>query len=118
MIAKTFEIRDDGTFIPILAVKLEPGTEQDRYLLARAGYGTTPQGQAGYIQLVEINGGSGESHCDNFKWSSRRTMHIAHKHIKENFDSLESGAVVDVAFILGETRTPKASEREETGAFW
>ncbi len=52
MIAKTVEIRDRATFIPALAIKLVPVTDQDRYLLGRAGYGTTPASQAEYVLLL------------------------------------------------------------------
>ena len=113
MEAKTFEVRDAATFIPILAVRLNPANEKDRYLLARAGFGRTPQSQGEYVQLIRINGGSGESSCDSNIWGNR-TMRQAHLHIIANWSSLESGDVVDVEFILGETTTLKCSESEET----
>lgn len=112
MIAKAFEILDRATCIPMLAVKLEPSNVADRYVLARAGFGTTPHQQSEYIQLIEIAGGGGRTACDPHEWGDR-TKHVAHKHIIENFDKLESGAVIDVEFILGESTTPKPSEREE-----
>lgn len=40
-------------------------------------------------------------------------MWIAHNWIEQHVDELVDGAVVDVEFILGETTTPKRSEREE-----
>lgn len=39
-------------------------------------------------------------------------MTVAHKNIEEQFDHLESGSVIDVEFILGQTPAPKKSERE------
>ena len=42
-----------------------------------------------------------------------RTMIVAHKFIKEHFDELETGDVIDVEYILGETDTQKMSERIE-----
>lgn len=111
MIAKTFEILDRHTFTVGLAVKLEPGSEKDRYLLARAGFGVEPRTQATYVQLVQIKGGGGRSACDPYDWGDR-TWRTAHQHIIENFDRLESGAVIDVEFILGETDEPKRSEVE------
>lgn len=111
MTAKLFEIRDVGTFIPALAIRLDPSCEADRYLLARAGFGREPDDQAGYVMLTTLSGGSGSAQCDPYEWGGgNRTMHYAHKHICENFDSLDSGSVVDVQFILGETATPKQSE--------
>jgi len=115
MIAKTFEIRDAATFIPALAVKLEPTNEADRYLLARAGYGRTREDQSEYVQLIRINGGSGKSACDPYDWGTvPRTFFVAHKYIIEHFDYLESGAVICVETILGERTTPKTSERFES----
>lgn len=114
MNAKTFEIRDRGTFIPVLAVKLEPACEKDRYLLGRAGFGTDRATQATYVQLVQISGGQGKTTCDPYDWGTNpRTFHVAHQHIIANFDALESGAVVDVEFILGLTKEPKTSEAGE-----
>ena len=113
MISKTFEIRDAGTFIPVLAVKLEPVTEQDRYLLARAGFGRLPQQQAEYVLVCRISGGEGKCTSDHHEWGGSRTMTVAHDFIRRNFDNLESGAVVDVEFILGFKPTKKESESKE-----
>lgn len=110
MKAKTFEVRDRHTFIPVLAVKLEPSNQGDRYLLARAGYGPSPEAQEKYIQLIRIQGGHGPTTCDPYEWDDR-TFFTAHQHLVENFDQLESGAVIDVQFILGETSAPEKSER-------
>lgn len=109
MEAKTFEIRDKATFIPILAVRMNSVTEEDRYLLARAGYGQSSTRQGEYVQLIRIDGGEGRSDCDPNNWS--RTLKVAHKFIVEYWGSLPSGWVVDVEYILGETKTPKLSER-------
>lgn len=114
MIVKMFEVRDSGTFIPVMATKLTPGgSEMNRYLLARAGYGRTPAEQSQYVMLTRVSGGGGVSHSDPWGWSQNpRTMHVAHKYITEHFDDLQEGAVVDVEFILGITTSPKVSERE------
>ena len=116
MIAKTFEIRDRATFIPVLAVKLEPGCEADRYLISRAGFSPDPERQSTFVLLAQIYGGEGKCSSDIYYWGNNpRTFQIAHNYIIKHFDSLESGAVVDVEFILGETSEPKQSERLTTG---
>jgi hypothetical protein len=107
MTAKTFELRDNGTFIPVLAVKLEPGCEADRYLLARAGFGE-PQGV--YVLMLGLDSGEGKFDCDPYGWGDNRTRFFAHKYIIRRFDEIESGSVVDVQFIIGETLQPKHSE--------
>lgn len=111
MIAKTVEIRDAGTFIPALAVRLVPTNEADRYLLGRAGYGTTPSRQSEYVVLVRL-AGDGRATWDPHYWGSR-TMQHAHAWILAHFDEMESGVVVDVEFILGKRDTPKTSEAGE-----
>jgi hypothetical protein len=116
MITKLFEIRDRMTFIPVLAVRLLPHLEADRFLLARAGYGLTYAEQNQYVLLCQINGGGGSAFADPNRWpNGSRTYVVAHAYIIENFDLLQSGAVIDVEFILRETTEPKQSERLEPG---
>jgi hypothetical protein len=109
MTTKTIEIRDKATFLPMLATRLDPITKADRYLLARAGYGTTPCAQEKYVLLASIQGVRCASNYDPSVWNDR-TRQIAHRWIIDHFDELESGAVVDVEFILGETAQAKVSE--------
>lgn len=109
MICKTFEVRDSATFMPVMAVRLVPVTEADRYLLSRAGFGASPESQKSYVILMKIDGGSGEAHSDLYDWNTT-TMQEAHSYIAKHFDELESGAVIDVEFILGTRPTPKESE--------
>jgi hypothetical protein len=115
MIAKTVEIRDAGTMIPALAIRLVPVTEQDRYLLGRAGYGTSAVAQSAYVILARLSGGYGYATCDPHDWDTM-TMISAHHWLIEHFDEIESGAVVDVEFISGKTSAPKTSEAEERPA--
>ena len=105
MINKLFEIRDDGTFFPLLAIKMEPTNDVEEWLLQQAGYASKDT-----IQVVQINCGSGGSHCDLYDWPNR-TMKWAHNYIQKNFDSLNSGDVIDVEYTMGFTAKPKVSER-------
>ena len=99
MTIKTIEIRDAGTFIAALAIKI---SSADGYLARRAGYG-----EFGCVLFGRMAGR--EWNYDPYEWGDR-TMATAHHWITEHFDEIDSGAVVDVAFLLGETRAPKASE--------
>jgi hypothetical protein len=111
VIAKTFEILDRGTFIPALAIKLSPFCEADRYLFARAGYGTLPETQSRYLILMKlVGGGDLENRCLPSGWTNLR-MRTAHTYISDRFDELKSGEVIDIEFILGETKEPKESEQ-------
>lgn len=115
--AKLFEVRDKGTFLPVLAVGCwapqgpEDRREEECYLLARSGYGTTPWGQYenGLVMLVDLTGGR-RAEYDPYAWADR-TFHVAHTHIMANWRTLRSGDVVDVETCLGETTKPKQSER-------
>ena len=114
MICKTFEIRDKHTFIPVIAIQLQPSCEKDRYLFSRAGYGRDADAQKDYILLGTLNGGQGKLLCDPYDWGgSGRTFQVAHQYIIASWDKLTSGQVIDVEHILGETAQPKQSEADE-----
>jgi len=114
MDTKMFEIRDVGTFISVLAVRLGARNEAESYLLREAGYSEDVE----YILLTKLSGCQGHVHYapfhssahDHYTWYDR-TMHYSHKYIKDHWDELESGEVVDVEYILGETSTPKTTQR-------
>lgn len=130
MVSKIIEIRDSGTFIPALAVRLGSPNEAERYLLALSGFGRTFEDQIEYIVLCKINGGEPcECHFDPFAWGQNsRTMFVAHMYLlnrhhelegrddirvvdkHEGFDALPQGALVDVEYILGMRETAKTPE--------
>jgi hypothetical protein len=104
MNTKMFEIRDAGTFIPVVCIEMQSGSSQEDYLLRRLGFSHNNV----LIQMVWIS--SGKTQYDYEKWNDR-TLLTAHKFIAENWSALESGDVIDVEFILGETSAAKPSER-------
>jgi len=118
MIAKALEIRDIATFIPVLAVDMNPsvggpaisqGTyEARRYLLRRCGH---PCDGAPNVIITRLDG-SGPATNDPYFWPIQpRTFRVAHDYIIKHWGELRDGDVVDVEFILGEKPTVKASER-------
>ncbi len=116
MESKLFEIRDAATFIPVLAVRLNPNREEERYLLGRTGYGITVEQQGKYVVVFKLAGGVNLASCDTNEWGeSPRTVPVAHRYIIEHWAELMSGDVIDVEFILGETSSPKESERVGEG---
>jgi hypothetical protein len=114
MRVKLLELRDEGTFIPLLAIDMNPaGTESEaqRYLLRRCGY---PCDGRPNVAITHLRCGGDPCTNDPYHWGeSRRTYFVAHNWIIDHWNELEDGAVVDVQFILGETKQPKRSEREE-----
>ena len=111
MEVKAFELRDAGTFVPVLAIRLNPANEPERYLLGRAGYGTSAERQATYVVMLGANDLAAK--YSPLDWGDNRSRQVAHQHITDNWDKLTSGMVVDVQYILGETDKPKASEAYE-----
>jgi hypothetical protein len=109
MTCKTIEVRDAGTFIPALAIRLDPADERDRWLLARAGFGTDAASQSTYVLLINL---VKNAPYDAFGHGPARTLGVVHRHLNDHFDELGNGAVVDVEFLLGERATPKLSEAE------
>ena len=107
MRAKMLEIRDKGTFVPALAVRLESRRVAEGYLLGRAGF---VRGRS-WTLLIHLTGLRVQ--WDPVGWGDR-TMQAAHRYVELMFDELEPGEVVDVEHVLGETETAKGSEREQT----
>ena len=111
---KLFEVRDEGTTMPVIAMKLNPRTEAEVWCYARTGFGLEASDMREYVLLAPLHAGEGLMVCDPYKHPgapTRRTLWAAHKFIIENWSVLASGDVVDVQFILGETTEAKLSER-------
>lgn len=101
METKLLEIRDRGTFIPALAIRL---SGDDGYLARRAGFG--------FQLVILIHLETMESQYEPHNWKSvARTMPAAHSWLEKHWNEAASESVIDVQFILGETDLPKHSER-------
>lgn len=107
MTSKLFEVRDKGTFVPVLCTLMESEHGQERWLLARAGYG----GPCGLVLMAGLVAHPDKCTYSPHDWGNR-TRQTAHRYITENWHNLSTGAVIDVEFILGEKDVPKVSERE------
>jgi hypothetical protein len=130
---KLFEVRDRGTFMPMMAVRLlvrQPDfrhahdrslsesqfaihDNREEWLLRRAGYGQNEildhaDEHEPYVILIKLDGT--ECQYDPFAWPNRRTLTTAHLYIRDNWSKLTSGQVIDVEHILGESDQPKESE--------
>lgn len=96
---KYIEIRDEMTLIPALAIELA-----DNPCTRRLGF------QGRNILLIRLS--DQECRGQPHDWvNSKRTMQTAHMWIASNWDRIDhNGYVVDVSFILGETKAPKRAE--------
>jgi hypothetical protein len=97
-VVKWFEVRDRATMIPVFAIAIEG----DTFLERRAGFGGTR-----CIQLVDPQGR--KTAYDPYDWANR-TLTTAHRYIEMNWDTLLDHDVIDVEFILGESKASKVSE--------
>jgi hypothetical protein len=106
MQTKLLEIRDAGTFIPVMATLMESSKDEERYLLSRTGY----TGHNTLVVVTRMNDLKTQYSSNDWGTNSR-TMREAHAYIEDKWEELKSGDVVDVEFILGITDKPKESER-------
>jgi hypothetical protein len=106
---KCLEIRDRGTFIPVICLRPVAENEAQRYLLRRDGY------RADHSEpcIIMIDAQCRGVAYDPYDWiNDARTKREAHHYIRENWHDLRDGDVIDVEYILGETTEKKVSESE------
>jgi hypothetical protein len=104
---KVLEIRDSATFIPVICLRPVAENGAQLYLLRRDGYRADGEEPCVIVINAQCRGVS----YDPYNWEHNRTMKYAHNYIAEHWMELADGDVVDVQFILGETDSPKLSER-------
>jgi len=111
MEVKCLELRDEGTFIPVICIRPVPDNEGQRYLLRRDGY----QGDDTEQCVIMIDAQCRGASYDPYDWPTKdrgtRTKLVAHDYITDHWADLSDGDVVDVQYILKETAAPKLSER-------
>lgn len=90
MEGKVFTLIDEGTNIVVLAVPLHSKMKIETTLLEREGLG---EGSPYSLQLTEL--GSGRTERDSFKWDNR-TLLQGHRYIQQFFETLLSGAMIDL----------------------
>ena len=109
MDTKLFELRDRGTFIPIIATLMTSSDPAEAYLLRRAGYPVGPA-DGWFVLLDRLDGGCSDYHAHSQHGGGPRTFPVAHQHIQDHWPELTSGQVIDVEYLLGERDAPKESE--------
>ena len=93
---KCIEVRDEGTCIPMLAIKMEPADEIENRFLWCCGYP-----RDGRFAVVLMHLGTQKASSDPYAFCGR-TWPAAHSYITEHFDKLRHGQVVDVRVVLEE----------------
>jgi hypothetical protein len=109
MEVKLLELRDHGTFIPLLCINMAHADDAaQRYLMRRVGY---PLDGRPNIAICHLRCGYDRITNDPYQHQgAARTYPVAHHWIIDHWDELKNGSVVDVRFILGETPEPCLSE--------
>jgi hypothetical protein len=102
METKLFQVRDEGTHIPVMATHVLV-TMEDREL-RRAGFAVGRR----YTLLTNL--ATMTTQYDEERWTPGRTMRLAHLHLNEMFDIYKSGAVIDIEYILGQREAPREPE--------
>ena len=105
-LVKCFEVRDRATLIPVMAIVPYGDTTPAGKLLRRGGF-THPET---YVFLAQLSGRQFEARYDSRGWPNNRSMTTAHQYIQQHFHTLKSGDVIDIEFILGESKVKKESE--------
>jgi hypothetical protein len=121
---KFFEVRDKGKNVSVVCmdtwsnsridqelrssgveVSIGDLSDSERAILQHAGLGM----QIGVILYIHLH--SFITEYDHYKWQDR-THATAHKYILENWEDLKSGEVIDVEFILKESKIKKKSQNK------
>lgn len=103
---KLIELRDHATCISAIAVRISPPfrTSIERFLCMRAGIVDNP-----CVFMASLNGNK-KFTADAYDHGDR-TWTAAHDYIDKNWNQIQDCRVVDVRFILGETKEPCKSEK-------
>ena len=100
MEVKLFEVRDRMTFIPAIAIKFTLN-ERESHLAGRVGM------RGPFTFLARL---STMAFADDPSFWNDRTMNTVHTELLKNWDTYASGDVIDVEYLLGETKEPKTCE--------
>lgn len=104
MDCKLFTVTDEGTEMGFLAIRLDPDgsvTDEEAAMLRAWGYG--PDHPPGYMLLCDIKFGAPidaginvDAGLNPHRWPRGGTEFQAYRKILANWDTLQSGDVVDV----------------------
>lgn len=108
LITKMIEIRDSMTCIAALAIQMIPTDDVEKRFMKRCGF---PKDGSSIVLMCLDNQAATN---DPYEWGSLgkggRTFQTAHHWILRHFTEIQSGDVVDVQYILDETKAPKTPE--------
>ena len=105
--SKFVAVMDRGTRLPLIASRFHPESLEEAVMFSTHGFGVDPQE---YTFFYSIN--TGTCSYDPYKMGDRYTLTPACVYIRDNWDEVESGSVVDAEYLRGETEKPRRWEVE------
>lgn len=106
---KFFEVRDKATTASVMCIQMDlmkvlyTQGERSVRIASRAGYAFNPTCILFHPMAHD------KIKYDPCEWGDR-TYQVAHDYIIKNWETLESGDIVDVEYILGERDKPKTTD--------
>ena len=110
---KIFAIHDVMTLVSMMVQRLVPETLQEELILSRAGYREIDN----YFFFSTFRDEMGEFTYDVYKLENQRSFGTAARYIKQNWDELESGELIDIEYILGEIDEDQITRFEDEFTF-
>ncbi len=105
---KMIEIRDRGTTIAAMAIKMQPCDETEARFMRYCGF---PDDGSSVILMSLYDQ---KATNDPYEWAAlgkgTRTFQIAHDYILNHWGEITNGQVIDVEHVTGEKPTPKTAE--------
>lgn len=103
---KFFELRDSCTCISAMCVSgIAADIEDDaeRWLVERSGWN-----EDRFVYLTNLE--SAETHYDPYEWRCE-PYRTCHEFIREHWDELKSGELIDARVLCGEQTSPVMTDR-------
>lgn len=113
---KFLEIRDHGTLVPALAIRIEHdplaallvsnatvGEIRANAIIARGGF---HRGSGIYLMRLS----DARAQCDPYEWVRDRTHAAVHHWLYDHWAEVSNGDLLDVRVILGEATEPAPTE--------
>lgn len=105
--SKFVAVMDRGTRLPLIAFKVSPDNMKECVMFQTHGFGINPHEHTFFYSI-----NSGTCSYDPYKMGDRYTLTPACVYIRDHWDEIESGSVVDAEHLRGETDDPRQWEGE------
>ena len=98
MDCKILELRDGDEFVPAIAISCQ---SSESWLLTQGGLGAASSDEANVI-LIRLPDVTAQREPAGWPEDSPRLLKLAHQHLRENWDLVVDGGMVDVGALVGD----------------